>query len=63
MPLVALASEYDGTNSGLASGAAFIIDNTGSTSFLSFDPDVTTPGYTVIAETTFTVLSGDITPL
>ncbi len=63
VPLVALASPYDGTNSGLASGAAFIIDNTGSTSFLSFDPDVTTPGYTVIAETQFTVLPSDINPL
>ena len=63
VPLVALGVAYDGTNSGLASGAAFIIDNTGSTSFLSFDPDVNTPGYTVIAETQFTVLPSDINPL
>ncbi len=59
-PLVALASEYDGTNSGLASGAAFIID---STLHLSFDPDVNTPGYTVIAGVSSTVLPSDINPL
>ena len=34
VPLVPLAVAYDGTNSGVASGAAFIIDNTGTTSFL-----------------------------
>ncbi|WP_119420826.1 Ig-like domain-containing protein [Desertibaculum subflavum] len=46
-PLVFIDDAYDGTNSGVASGAVFVRDGNG---LLSYDPDVATEGYTAIAQ-------------
>lgn len=46
-PLVYISDAYDGTNSGVASGAAFVSDGNG---LLSYDPDVAAEGYTAVAQ-------------
>ncbi len=43
---VTIGSPYDGTNSGVGSGAAVIFDGT----HLLYDPETATAGYTVVAE-------------
>ncbi|HYM33509.1 MAG TPA: FecR domain-containing protein [Candidatus Cybelea sp.] len=43
---VTIGQAYNGTNSGVASGAAFIFDGAGN---LIYDPNVQTAGYTLIA--------------
>jgi hypothetical protein len=52
-PFQVIGTFYTGTNSGAFSGAIIVYDTQGG---LYFDPDVTTPGYSVLAR----VASGDI---
>ena len=52
-PFQVIGTFYTGTNSGAFSGAVIVYDTQGG---LYFDPDVTTPGYSVLAR----VASGDI---
>ena len=56
---VVIGSAYDGTNSTVGSGAAFVLDSTGN---LNYDADVNTAGYTVVANvgTSTPVAVGDI---
>jgi hypothetical protein len=43
---VSIGQAYNGTNSGVGSGGIFVFDGT----HLSYDSNVSTPGYTVVAE-------------
>ncbi len=57
---VSIGTAYDGTNSGLGGGAAFIFDGT----HLSFDFDVTSAGYTALAQVNGdAVVASDITTM
>jgi hypothetical protein len=51
-PFQVIGTFYTGTNSGAFSGDALVYDTQGG---LYYDPDVTTPGYSVLAR----VVSGD----
>ncbi len=55
-----IGTPYDGTNSGLTSGTAFIFDGT----HLSYDPDVNAAGHTAMAQVNGDPVGlGDLTPV